>query len=792
MSHFILPLTVESRKILFLDLFRPKTSTGEYLFSADDEYIAELPTIRRRTIISISRSKFIQSLHEKLDDFSIRKLGIELDFSIKEKLLTVKFSDTAPAITGSQQFVLGEGLVLHAITDQTSFYLELENLSHLDTLNPDKLRVCFTFSPSAEKQVSYGAVIQLCLVRTADILLTGYDFGSEASQIREGTFTHSGEGSGIDQHHIELFTDMKERLGNAVSSNNEYLQYEDRKLYKSDFFLRKVINADGAAGINDVVIPPDAVNVLTLITAKNNVAAFSSEWSQVPNLKLIHDNPDLSNGIQVSIDTGNRVYSVNLTSHRANVYAALLREMLLSYLVKRITSDIYLRFTLLVPNIYTAGQIKESKQIIRKIITDPANSFSSHIKGLEISTISESDASFLGYFARTKINPGDYYIVIDCGKGTTDISVVQSDESNAKAIRSIYRNGFAGAGNLVTFAVMESGLHFLKTNALAHEDGIKNFNAFVKPAFAPVVQADLRSELFKIAEAWKKNYTVERSKADIEEIWKDVRSGNIGIENLFSTMPTPEVVMSILLKPDAVYDWGGHIETAIGNIVEKIISTLAPVVQEMVKKGNCGGILLSGRGFMFKPLESAVASAIKNIKGLENAVIFDTAQFNLKEICLNGVFARSVLSYNEIVSTPIEIKKGELRKFKKSDIKRKGLFGGVEKAFRKLAGDEGESFDENLNKIVISNLDFANCQFLIGGNIYQPAWTGEGKFESAVLIRSREGFFIRATDDQGTVKILELEKVDAQNNSFLNKEFIAKSLFPGWSDHTLLNAIVNR
>ena len=70
---------------------------------------------------------------------------------------------------------------------------------------------------------------------------------------------------------------------------------------------------------------------------------------------------------------------------------------------------------------------------------------------IEYETISESDAAFMGYQQThadaVNLSNGEIALVIDCGKGTTDISMLLADDNENYS--SFFRTGFAGAGNVL-------------------------------------------------------------------------------------------------------------------------------------------------------------------------------------------------------------------------------------------------------------------------------------------------------------------------------------------------------
>ena len=118
--------------------------------------------------------------------------------------------------------------------------------------------------------------------------------------------------------------------------------------------------------------------------------------------------------------------------------------------------------TLLVPNIYTQHDVFEMLNELRNHTAKLLSSL--HIKlinlYIEYETISESDAAFMGYqqtqFIRCRLSNGEMALVIDCGKGTTDISMVLADDNENYS--SFFRTGFAGAGNVLSYGFAEDFL----------------------------------------------------------------------------------------------------------------------------------------------------------------------------------------------------------------------------------------------------------------------------------------------------------------------------------------------
>lgn len=785
MSYFILPVTVESRKILFLTLEQNFDSTNPLKNVGEDEYIVEIPEHQSRNMLSIPLEKQVQSRHEEIDDIPIKNFFIEFEYNSSEKLLTIVLDQTRlPDDSKAKKSIpIDGGFLLKADRSEKDIRLMLSTIANAAPVTSDHFFINFHLKLKDE-DLLYSAPMKLCLAERKDIRLTGFDFGSEASQIHDAVFD-SSENANINPVPSDLFASVKNHHPDKNKRNEEYMQHDDANLYKSIFFIKKEINWPGYVAHTTAPVPESEINTLTLHT-EVAVNGFTDTWVQIPNLKLIQNNESITNDYKFIIKANGQRIPVNLTNLRFNIYASLLREMILNHMKdQQIHSDIYLRFTLLAPNIYNIGQINDTKKIIRSIIMDSANSFTKHIKGLEISSLSESDSAFLGHLVDKPVKGGDYFILIDCGKGTTDFSVLQAHPDNSKIFKPIYRNGFAGAGNLITYAFFQSAMHFLEEKGTVQST--VNFQNFLKNGLPKGSLNDIKNKLFDLAEKWKRNHADAKLQAQIETEWNAARSEDLSMENVFAKSWSLEDIMSLLKIPNHVYDWGGYIQSAINNIVNKIRISLKPVIKHMNREGRCAGVLFTGRGFKFGPLKTETLSTLQRIKGMENVSELSVKDRELKSICLKGVFTKGNVSYNDIVSTPIEISRGSLEQYTTADIKPKGAFNIIGHYLNKITnpGGSGYFYDEATNNIRILNHDFDNCQFLIGGNIYEPDWTEGATLEESFLVLSRKGFFIRAKDTDNKVFLIEVHRVNSQHKEF-SEDSVKKSLFPGYYDPQLL------
>ena len=82
MRGFNLPITIESRKIIYLDLQENTT------FNEDDIFIISAPeNYQKRTIVAISKKKTLQSILDHEDDIPLSDLNFNAKFTSKNSIL---------------------------------------------------------------------------------------------------------------------------------------------------------------------------------------------------------------------------------------------------------------------------------------------------------------------------------------------------------------------------------------------------------------------------------------------------------------------------------------------------------------------------------------------------------------------------------------------------------------------------------------------------------------------------------------------------------------------------------
>src|SRR5882724_10152676 len=307
----------------------------------------------------------------------------------------------------------------------------------------------------------YSGKFQFAIVPSNQCQRVVIDFGSEASKVG---YKSCGPQSAVVQY--DILENIISQLNIADKTktwrredflNNETGQFS---LYRSFYAVKKLITKEARENFpfnftNDLM--NDEVR---LFIARQEVGAteflFRQQHEIIPNLKL-----GIEKSLQLSIGSQTEDYSIR--SHKKELISAvLLRLLRLMISTKPDFQQGGIIVTLLVPNIYTQHDVFEMLNELRvrtASLLRSLNIFSDKLY-IEYETISESDAAFMGYqqthSSEINLINGEIALVIDCGKGTTDISMLLADDNENYS--SFFRTGFAGAGNVLSYGFTEDFL----------------------------------------------------------------------------------------------------------------------------------------------------------------------------------------------------------------------------------------------------------------------------------------------------------------------------------------------
>jgi hypothetical protein len=409
-------------------------------------------------------------------------------------------------------------------------------------------------------------------------------------------------------------------IKNVFDINNfeESIQYsDDSKSFLKSIFLYQSENAEK----EDNEFPSN--KYFKFITKEDNMGTLFGDtvkkYKILPNLKLAYLNMTNYN---VSFSDNSKFSSEEFI---INTKKLIISNFIFALIKQYNNEEKFLNFILLYPNVYNQLTINKVKIEIESIL----NYFLSKnlIKGFEITLVSESDAVFLGYAQKykEKVNDNSCYLIIDSGKGTTDYSIISTGSIKHNEINTNDRDGIVGAGNLISFAILNS---IIADIAKAKN---KSISEIINLFFFKIEQ----NNYFKLISK------IEKIKKSITDL-----KGNIINYNLATTDLEKKIIdkngtdkgrisifLDILDNIDIINDNHNYIAETINYLVNNIYNNNERYLENKNTK-----IILSGRAFKFIPFYNKLRTKFSNYE-IEYLTDFP------KDIALYGVF-NGIINYS--------------------------------------------------------------------------------------------------------------------------------------------------
>lgn len=426
------------------------------------------------------------------------------------------------------------------------------------------------------KYHKYSGKIRVHCMPSDDLYDVVLDFGSEASQM---LIRHNAEGAGVNPH--QLFAYMLRHYWQAVVGGNRrvYDQQDDNpELFRSIFFKKENASMDNHFEMQE---PNNQDSFVNFITRRNR-----NSGERIPNVKI-------------SFLTGQQIEGADRTRLHVGIIMRFLHEALkrISELQKEamrgIEVNTAIRFTILLPNVMPQSNVSSLIHKLHELANTPEflKKFSDCITVpyIQVACCSESDASFLERMNVIGLAPGDRCLTIDIGKGTTDFSITKKIDANKAT--SLFRSGFVGAGNAVSYAIFDNCIEQMVGKSKKKEVIKRVLDA------EPALLFDLDNTIEEIKHNWDKN---SFSKSPLAEI-----SPNASVE----------VVLDKIRMAKGISDTTGSIKKMAEEITENILKRLPDV--------KINKIVISGRAFRFNELkevlEKKLAEKFRGVDCVYNA-----------------------------------------------------------------------------------------------------------------------------------------------------------------------------
>lgn len=440
------------------------------------------------------------------------------------------------------------------------------------------------------------------------------DYGSEASQM----LVHQRS---VDRTTINDIVPLFELFKNSSTTengaqNDDFLQYDsdDKRFYRSVFLAKK----DLEPSLERVPYNGDFLENkdYRLLCKASEFDSIRKEYFTVPNIKIAGHG-----GVEVPAVKVNGI-SKDLFNFEHNYFYRSFVNSFLSQALSNINPNRdnrprFLNIFMLMPNIYSQKEITRNLEYVAGDTLKMAEKKYHYLKGVEVMSISESDASFLGFMnqlnvSRQNIKAGRY-LIMDAGKGTLDFSVIDYREravgnGSAFTYESICRSGIVGAGNAITYAFLLAILKEIYTSNWNGSDERQ-----VEAAIAEYIRERILSSSVDEAELNQLMKSLETYKTLYNNGELQKNKSNVRIEAQdFTSVKLNTIINYILnsIQNRCNLEDDSYIDSMIGNLAKKATEKLLETYGNDLKQ-KIDFVVFAGRGFMMHALREQVFENLK-------------------------------------------------------------------------------------------------------------------------------------------------------------------------------------
>lgn len=530
------------------------------------------------------------------------------EYTVKNVEFTVHLSNNAVRTGGN------DGTVQGSVIGNQNFWRNNELM--LPITGNCVYNVSIKFAVQGVKCSQY-ATINIGVAPKECIWDVVLDYGSEASQLlvcRRSENNTVNDLSVLFDEFFMVHNDGELPVKNEdVNEREHYIQYDSDNVryYKSVFYIKRKFQQGHQIDVSTPLGTPN--DDITLLNLYRNQATEKADYMIVPNLKIAnHGGVFLPN-----LQYGNNYTTAPEIGDRS-VYRKIVNAFMQIAIKKtNLGGDIprFLNVVLLVPNTYRQDEVtKVLTHLLGDIPTLAVGDDGAKITitGVEVSSISESDASFVGVKQCMNINaplrnaPGRY-LIMDAGKGTLDFSVIDDKPNNTNGYRytSLFRSGIVGAGNAISYAVLLA--------LLDHIFAAEADEAQRKAMITQFVNGHIIAPNADLAEVTSLMKSVERYK----RLYNDGKLTNTGVHN----MPTMQVLagLDITALNNLIHNMCEQNilvrdESAINDMIDNICYAVSDKLRDYYPT-NVGyqvdHIIFAGRGFLMNKLRERMEQVLK-------------------------------------------------------------------------------------------------------------------------------------------------------------------------------------
>jgi hypothetical protein len=516
----------------------------------------------------------------------------------------------------------------------------------LETSAPDSILYDFLFPANDAKDGSYEIEFEyefqkaiytdkifVYITQAENIYDAAIDFGSEVCQIATGKREKAVDKT---QHVAWNFSDFKTNYFNTSPSlaDDKYFQYEisnENTLFKSIFFISN---------------------------NSNKLKDFRQEFANSifdENIDLVYDKVtelgtrEIIPILKIAMLGGDRNYLTNFSEFNNDneikrsfyIYVVLRFARMI---IKKIENEraenttSFIKLHILIPNFYNQENIFQLLGIINKSLRTLIQN-SKKIKGFEVQFTNESDAAFVGAKDSLNCAANKKYLIIDVGKGTTDISIIKVLKHNHE-FEKIFSTGFIGAGQYLSTIFFDELLHLIINRAVDKNIELGNPTKVFQNIKAEIQKSGPveKDQIQKLMDSLKHNFNNNGTETEI------LTEENVSIAKLSHSDGLSQArygnfvseLRSTFEKLESVTFAGSNenIQKSIKDFVADILNVI-PANYEFEK------VLLTGRAVLLKTFKNLLSTEIR-AKFRNVTEIVCPEKLDLKRCSIKGPFDRTI------------------------------------------------------------------------------------------------------------------------------------------------------
>lgn len=652
MALYYLPILIRSDRYFITRLEAGKRTDPDFNFviSAEDRVLTPLLTIEDPDKITLN-----QLAPSDRQDIPLRECSVSLERTDEGFALLIKKTGTF-SVTPFHDEETGLRLDHSPVQKRVSVGIY--------QYRAGRSSVKLTINLCTEEGDSYSSALLFNIVQPSRCNRVVIDFGSEASQVG---YKNGGPQSTIVQYDIleNIMSRLKLTGTEDLYRREDFLNQEPGQpmLYRSFYAVKKNISPETRKDFPFNFTDDISDDEIRLFITRREVAAteylFRDNYEIIPNLKLGTEK-------SLQLTAGSRTEDYSIRSHKQELISAILLRLLrLMISTKPGFQNGGLIVTLLVPNIYTQHDVFDLLARLRYRTSSMLSSL--HIGGedlaIEYETISESDAAFMGFQQthpeEVNLSNGEIALVIDSGKGTTDISMLLADDNENYS--SFFRTGFAGAGNVLLYGFIEDFLTLvLKAIPGSNEIAVKEFIS--RQILSQNMTADVLN-FIQLMEEEKKNFRNRQAigLTEFATLSEHSLSTERTIANLHKDQSTLLAYTGAILQNRTIR-WDeevtGLINKAADCIVQAVVAGIRDVMTKDIRK-RTKLVLLSGRAFYFDLLKQKLEAELKQVLQADISIrmLPSGRTLNNKNVALYGAFS-GAYKITDFTGMPVDRKEG--------------------------------------------------------------------------------------------------------------------------------------